>query len=102
MGTLGSEPALAVWPNNGQQDVFWKGYGDNRIWEAVWNNGWHGPSPIPGLTNAESAPTVAVNTARNEEDVYHKGTDGTLWVEVWQPANGWLPAHPVANMGTPG
>jgi hypothetical protein len=103
MGTLGSAPALTVWPNNGQQDVFWKGYGNDKIYEAYWNNGWHGPFvDPPGVTNAASAPTATVNTARSEEDVFWKATDGTLWEEVWSESAGWLGAHQIANMGTLG
>jgi murein DD-endopeptidase MepM/ murein hydrolase activator NlpD len=96
-GALGSDPSLAVWPSGsintpGQQDVFWKGSGNNGLWEAVWNNGWHGPSQVPGPNNLSGAPTAVVNPARSEEDVYWRGTDGQLWEITWTTA-GWGSAH---------
>lgn len=88
MGSLGSAPGVAVWPsitrnNPGQQDVFWKGSGDDRLWEAVMNSGWRAPSPVPGVSNVASAPAAVVNSALNQEDIFWTGTDGHLWQEVW-------------------
>jgi hypothetical protein len=88
MGSLGSAPGLAVWPsitrnNPGQQDVFWKGSGDNRLWEAVMNNGWRAPVPVPGVGNVASAPAAIVSSGLNQEDIFWTGTDGHLWQEVW-------------------
>ncbi len=88
MGSLGSAPSLAVWPSitrnpPGQEDLFWKGSGDNRLWEAVKNDGWQGPFSVPDVDNVASAPTAAVNAALNEEDIYWTGTDGHLWGETW-------------------
>ena len=101
MGPLGSEPSAAVWPSGtrntpGQQDVFWKGAGNNGLWEAVWNNGWHGPSPVPGVSNVASSPTAVVNGPRNEEDIFYKGTDSQLWEITW--AGRWYAPH-VVGMG---
>ena len=97
-GPTGSfHPSVAVWPSGtryaGQQDVFWHGSGSNGIWEAVWNNGWHGPSPVPGVTNAASSPTAAVNGPRNEEEIFYKGADGQLWEVLW--AGRWYAPHAV-------
>jgi hypothetical protein len=102
MGPLGSSPSLAVWPGGtrktpGEQDVFWKGAGNNGLWEAVWNNGWHGPSPVPGVNNVAGAPSAIVNAARNEEDIFWAGTDGNLWEIEW--AGAWTAPHVVAGMG---
>jgi hypothetical protein len=94
-------PTAAVWPSGtrntpGQQDVFWKGAGNNGLWQAVWNNGWHGPSQVPGVSNVASAPTAIVNGPRNEEDIFYKGTDSQLWEITW--AGQWYAPH-VVGMG---
>jgi hypothetical protein len=88
MGLLGSAPSVAVWPSvtrntPGQEDVFWKGSGDMRLWEAVMNNGWEGPRSVPEVSNVASAPAVVINAALNQEDIYWTGTDSHLWQEVW-------------------
>jgi hypothetical protein len=83
--------------------VFWKSSTNNQVWEAVWNNGWHGPTTVPGINNAASSPTVVVNTHHNEEDLFWKGTDGTLWEEEWfGNTRQWSGAHQIANMGLQG
>lgn len=89
MGSLGSAPALCVWPSGtrgapGQEDVFWKGSGDSRLWEAVLNNGWQGPRSVPGVSNVASGPAAVINVALDQEDIYWMGTDGHLWMEVWR------------------
>jgi hypothetical protein len=84
---LASEPSVAVWPNNGEQDVFWKG-ADNSLWEASWSNGWQGPVDL-GMGPLGSAPTAAVNPYRCEDDVFWKGTDNNLWEAVWSCSSGW-------------
>jgi hypothetical protein len=88
MGSLGSAPSVAVWPSitrnaPGQEDLFWKGSGDDRLWEAVMNNGWQAPRSVPGIGNVASAPAAVVNATLNREDIYWTGTDGHLWQEVW-------------------
>jgi hypothetical protein len=88
MGSLGSAPSVAVWPsitrnNPGQQDVFWKGSGDNRLWEAVMDSGWRAPAPVPNVSNVASAPAAIVDSALNQEDIFWAGTDGHLWRERW-------------------
>jgi hypothetical protein len=88
MGSLGSAPSVAVWPSvtrntPGQEDLFWKGSGDSRLWEAVMNDGWQAPRAVPGVTNVASAPAAAVDAARNQEDIYWVGTDGHLWQQAW-------------------
>jgi hypothetical protein len=94
MGPLGSDPSVAVWPSGtvnpaGQQDVFWKGYGNNNLYEAVWtNNRWSAKGPVPNVDNVDSAPTVAINAAMNQEEVFWKGTNGDLW-EIYWDRNGW-------------
>ena len=99
-------PSVAVWPNSpGQQDVFWKG-ADGNLWEGVWNNGWHGPTDIKNTKTGQqmgplgSEPTVAVNPARGEEDVFWKGTDGALWEAYWSSCcGGWIGPSKVPNTG---
>jgi LasA protease len=81
-------PSLAIWPSGtrnpaGQQDVFWKGSGNNGLWEAVWNNGWYGPSALPAINNAASAPSAVINAPRDEEDVWWEGTDSQLYIQYW-------------------
>jgi hypothetical protein len=90
MGPLGSEPSGAAWPQGtrnpaGQQDVFWKGWGNNGLWGASFHpgSGWSGPYPVPNVGNVASAPSVVVNAPRNEEDIWWKGTDGQLYEEYW-------------------
>ncbi len=91
--SIPANPSVGVWPNGlpghgpGQQDVFWKG-ADANLWEAVWNNGWHGPSRI-GMGPLGSAPSVVTNPARNEDDVFWKGTDNNLWEAYWSYGSGW-------------
>jgi hypothetical protein len=86
-GTQAAGPSVAVWPNNGQQDVFWKGT-DGNLWEAVWNNGWRGPFD-DGMGPLGSEPSAVVNPARCEDDVFWKGTDGNLWEAYWSCGSGW-------------
>jgi hypothetical protein len=104
MGSLGSAPSVAVWPSltrnpPGQEDLFWKGSGDNRLWEAVKSDGWQGPFPVPGVDNVASAPTAAVNAALNQEDIYWTGTDNHLWEDTW--AGKWSGPHEL-EMGSLG
>jgi len=90
MGPLGSSPSGAVWPSGtrnpaGQEDAFWKGSGNNGLWEGIFNptSGWSGPYNVPGVGNVNSAPSAVVNAARNEEDVWYQGTDGSLYIMYW-------------------
>ena len=88
MGPLGSSPSVAIWPNGkrnpaGQQDLFWKGSGNNGLWEAIWNNGWHGPTAVPNVNNVASAPTAIINAPQDSEQIFWKGTNNQLWEMVW-------------------
>ena len=104
MGSLGSAPTVAVWPNGmrgapGQEDVFWKGAGDNRLWEAVMNDGWQGPRSVPGVSNVASAPAAQVNGVSDQEEIYWTGTDHRIWMEVW--AGSWVGPYKLAEGARP-
>jgi hypothetical protein len=102
--TQENHPSVTVWSNGtrnspGQEDVFWKGSGDSRLWEAVMNNGWKAPRSVPGVSNAASVPTAVVNSALDREDIYWTGTDNQLWEKVW--AGKWSGSHAL-GMGSLG
>ena len=95
MGTLGSEPSVAVAPdqNNGcegghnecgWQYVYWEGTGPSHdLWMAYWGDGsWHGPIDL-GMGALGSQPAASasspVTLGHQELDVYWKGIDGNLW-----------------------
>jgi hypothetical protein len=89
-GPLGSEPNLAVWPPGsdlpaGQQDVFWRSNGTNTLVEDSWYNGWGGWKAIAaGAGHVGSAPTVAINVQRHEEDIFFTdAVTGGLYEVIW-------------------
>ncbi len=84
MGTLGSDPTLAVDPNSGAQYIYWKVSGGGGLEGAVWSHGsFQGPFSIPGVTNAASGPAAAFNTTRGEIEVYYMGSNKGLWETYW-------------------
>jgi hypothetical protein len=97
-----NNPSLGGWPRGtretaGHQDAFWKGSGNNGLWETVWNHGWSGPRQVPSVSNVDSAPAVVVNGPRDEEDILWKGTDGQLCQDCW---NGqWNTPHVITGLG---
>ena len=96
MGTLGSEPSVAISTANapcdsgqnacGLQYVYWEGTGPGYdLWMAYWDkSGWHGPINL-GMGPLGSQPAASYNDPAvlspqgQELDVYWKGTDGNLW-----------------------
>jgi hypothetical protein len=89
--TLGSDPTVSAWPDSGQLDVFWKGYSDNDIWEAIYDAGtgsWRsGEHLAPG--KATGAPTAGVDWPLYRQELFFKGTDNHLWEGSWYPGHGW-------------
>lgn len=92
MGTLGSEPTVAVSPIQnsacsgghfcGEQYVYWRG--SNRrhdLFLAYWNGtGWHGPVNL-GMGPLASEPAASSNgeVGRAVENIYWTGTNGNVW-----------------------
>jgi hypothetical protein len=101
-----------VWPPNsdgtwtaGQQDVFWKSSNSNDLWEAWWNNGWSGAQHVPvGVGRVGSAPSVATNAQRDEEDVFFKDaqTDSLYEVVFNTRTQKWYDMGVVPKVGTLG
>jgi hypothetical protein len=85
IGPLGSEPAVAVSPDqssggNSWQYVFWKGT-DGNLWEAWWDGSWNGPENL-GMGPLGSEPTVGVD-ANGNQFVFWEGTQGNLWEALY-------------------
>jgi hypothetical protein len=88
MGTLGSQPTVAISRNQTHdgknwQYVFWQGGGDKGLWMAYWgaNGTWTGPIKIPGMGSLGSEPTAAEDqvTSGQKMVVYWTGADGYVW-----------------------
>jgi hypothetical protein len=86
----GPGPAVGA-DGNGNEYVFWKGTGNNQLFQSYFNGSWHGPQEIKGMGPLGSEPAVAISGLAHSgpyfyQYVFWKGTDGHLWYAVWSGA----------------
>jgi hypothetical protein len=80
MGRVGTPEAVAQ--PNGVIDVFWRGFGGVRLWQAQYNpgSGWTGPQNLGGTLGSAPSP---VEQPSGEVQVFWKGkVYGQLWCVV--------------------
>jgi hypothetical protein len=108
-GTMGSPPTVAANPS-GEQFVFWKGSGNEDIWEAFWDGkGWNIHQDIGSFLNVSSmhvagqpAAVWYVKDGHAVQDVYWRGSlDGALY-HAWYTQSFWHGPEVVPNTSVMG
>ena len=91
-GSITSRPSVAFDSYQNQQIVFWQGTSSDNpqftLHEEYFTDHWNGPFTVSGMGTLGSAPTVAFDSASNQQLIFWKG--GTnLYETFWQSSNGW-------------
>lgn len=75
---LSSSPSAAS-AAVGSLDIYFRGPG-NTLWTVYWTSarGWHGPSRVPGVTDAASGPAAIGYLGMHEINVVYRAVNGTL------------------------
>ncbi len=87
MGPLGGAPRASA-RRGGAIDVFWRGFGNDRLWSASFAPGrrWSGPRELGGELASAPFPLMS---AGGRVHVFWPGTDHRLWQTSRGPRAGW-------------
>jgi len=86
MGPLGGRPVATAQPDGGVE-VYWKGGGNSRLWEAFFRpgTGWRGPRDLGGALRSAPWPATAGGSVR----VFWLGPHGRLYDRQHRPGGAW-------------